>query len=162
MFGSAILKLHCDKMVPVHALTDKLILSANGYVTYGGTFASKKALGAHAAKAHNYRNVFRHFAVDGQCPACARDFHHRSRLVCHWRTATTGFAKVRACFPPLPNATVDALVQEDALHTADMKAKGWLSTRALLPVFHGQGPGIPDPGSEAAAIMLQMGRQETT
>ena len=121
----------------------------------GGTFASKKALGAHAAKVHNYRNVFRHFAVDGQCPACARDFHHRSRLVCHWRTASSCFAKVRACFPPMPNEIVEVLVQEDAAHTADMKAKGWLSTKALFPVFHGQGPGLPDPGSEAAAIMLQ-------
>ena len=114
----------------------------------------KEGTGSSCCEGASLSKVFHHYALDGSCPACARDFHHRPRLICHWRTAVRCFEQVRACFPPLPNSMVEDLVKEDAHHAAEMKAKGWLATRALCPVFRGLGPILPPASSAAAGEML--------
>eukprot|EP00435_Cladocopium_sp_Y103_P038567 s2429_g10.t1 len=43
-------------------------------------FANKVALSMHAVKSHGYQTLVRHYAIDGTCSNCSRDFHHRSRF----------------------------------------------------------------------------------
>lgn len=118
-------------------------------------FASKRALAVHATKVHNYRAVVQHFAIDGTCPCCCRIFHQRSRLMAHLRTMTTCLEQLRACFPPLTEATIRELNELDAAHTREMKAQGWFGTRALQPALRGIGPALPAVGSRDAETMLR-------
>ena len=118
-------------------------------------FASKKALAVHATKVHQYRALVQHFALDGTCPCCCRLFHQRSRLMAHLRTMSSCMDQLRACFPPLPEATIKELNNLDAAHTREMKAQGWFGTRALQPALRGIGPPLPAPGSPEAAAMLR-------
>lgn len=118
-------------------------------------FPSKKALAVHATKVHQYRALVQHYALDGTCPCCCRLFHQRSRLMAHLRTMTSCLDQLRACFPPLPEACIRELNDLDAAHARDMKAQGWLGTRALQPAVRGVGPSLPPIGSADAAAMLR-------
>ena len=116
---------------------------------------SKKALAVHAAKFHSYRSLVRHYVLDGRCPCCAKDFTHRSRLAAHLQGVQRCFERVRACFPPFPQPMVLDLAKQDLEHTQEMKKKGWLSTKALIPVVKAFGPTLPPCGSAEAREMQQ-------
>ena len=118
-------------------------------------FPTKRALAVHAAKHHHYRSVLQHFALDGHCPACCREFHQRSRLMAHLRTQHQCLHRLRACFPPLPAEVLHSLIAADKEHAKEMKLQGWLGTKALFPAWQTHGPGLPPAGSQAAALMLQ-------
>ena len=118
-------------------------------------FPTKRALAVHAAKHHNFRSVLQHFAFDGNCPACCRIFHQRSRLMAHLRTQAQCLLRLRACFPPLSMDQLQPLIEADKEHAKQMKTQGWLGTKALRPALQAFGPGLPPVASQAAALMLQ-------
>ena len=123
--------------------------------TCDAQFSSKKALAVHSIKMHGYRALVQHYATDGLCPACCRNFHHRSRLCAHLRTAEACLHQLQACFPPLPATVLQALAVEDAMYSKEMRTQGWLSTKALFPVQKGIGPSLPPPATVEAQLMLQ-------
>jgi len=118
-------------------------------------FSSKKALAVHAMKQHSYRNVASHYTTDGTCPNCAKCFSHRARLANHLKAVPECFSKVRACFPPLQQAVLMEMAEEDKAHTRCMRDQGWLGTKALIPVIKAYGPRLPPCDSADARTMLQ-------
>ena len=119
-------------------------------------FASRRALAVHATKAHNYRALVQHYAIDGTYPCYCRIFHQRSRLMAHLRTMQSCLDSIRACFPPLPGEIILQLNQEDADHARIMKSQGWFGTKATQPARRCQGPlWLPIADSQEAAVMLR-------
>eukprot|EP00435_Cladocopium_sp_Y103_P063510 s84_g25.t1 len=118
-------------------------------------FHSKLALSMHAVKVHGYQTAVRHYAIDGQCSNCGRDFHHRARLCAHLRTSAHCFDRIRASFPPLTRDALATLNDDDRLRALQLRQQGWLPTKAELPVVRAFGPFLPPAGSPEAAL-LQM------
>ena len=118
-------------------------------------FASKRALAMHAAQVHAYQTLVKHFATDGLCPNCARDYHSRARLCAHLRVAEGCLERIRASFPPLAGSELDALNIADRLQARALKEHGWLPTKAQAPVCRAFGPALPPAGSSDANLMLQ-------
>eukprot|EP00438_Fugacium_kawagutii_P026552 Skav203810 [mRNA] locus=scaffold1236:317608:322820:- [translate_table: standard] len=118
-------------------------------------FASKNALAMHSAKVHGYRNITHFFAIDGQCPACVRDFHTRPRLRSHLAASPHCLPVLRACFAPLTDEAVQQLDSVDLEAAQALQKEGWHSTKALLPRAKCSGPALPLPGSPEAALMLE-------
>lgn len=73
----------------------------------------------------------------------------------HLRSMHSCLDRLRACFPPLPEELIVQLNASDAEHAKQMKAQGWLCTKATLPARRCQGPPLPPAGSPAAAEMHQ-------
>ena len=118
-------------------------------------FQSKRALAMHASKVHGYKTLVKHFAADGTCAHCCRDFHSRARLCAHLRTADECFRRLRACFPPLALEVMKAKEAEDRVFANDLKRQGWGLTKALCPVVRAVGPGLPAPMTQDAQDMYQ-------
>lgn len=76
-------------------------------------FASKRALAMHASQVHNYQAVVKHYAVDGMCSNCSKLFHCRARLCAHLRHSEDCLLRIRAAFPPLSDAEIEALNEAD-------------------------------------------------
>eukprot|EP00435_Cladocopium_sp_Y103_P054613 s2039_g17.t2 len=125
-------------------------------------FANKVALSMHAVKAHGYQTLVRHYAIDGVCPACSRDFHNRARLCAHLRTAESCLQCIRAVFPPLTVAQLQELNEIDRQHAQLMKSQGRLPPKAQLPVVRATGPVLPPSDSHDAAVMYAKWSQRTT
>eukprot|EP00435_Cladocopium_sp_Y103_P010921 s3128_g2.t2 len=118
------------------------------------SFPNKVALSMHAVKVHGYQTLVRHYAVDGQCPNCSRDYHNRARLCAHLRTADACLARIRAVFPPLTKESLTQLNLLDLDHAHVMKQQGWLATKAKCPVVRAFGPILPPPDSVDAQCMF--------
>eukprot|EP00435_Cladocopium_sp_Y103_P026129 s702_g6.t1 len=118
------------------------------------SFPNKVALSMHAVKVHGYQTLVRHYAVDGRCPNCCRDYHNRARLCAHLRTAEVCLARIRASFPPLTKDALDHLNAADLEYAHAMKQQGWLATKAKNPVVRAFGPALPPPGSVDALCMF--------
>eukprot|EP00435_Cladocopium_sp_Y103_P014689 s445_g3.t1 len=118
-------------------------------------FHNKLALSMHAVKVHGYQTAVRHYAIDGQCSNCGRDFHHRARLCAHLRTATQCLERIRASFPPLTREAMATLNEEDRIRALQMRQQGWLPTKAEQPVVRAYGPSLPPAGSVDATLLSQ-------
>eukprot|EP00435_Cladocopium_sp_Y103_P032495 s3994_g8.t1 len=118
------------------------------------SFPNKVALSMHAVKVHGCQTLVRHYAVDGRCPNCCRDYHNRARLCAHLRTAEVCLARIRASFPPLTKDALDHLNAADLEYAHAMKQQGWLATKAKYPVVRAFGPALPLPGSVDALCMF--------
>ena len=119
-----------------------------------GVFGSKKALAAHAARRHGYRNIVLLYAVGDECQACCRRFHNRSRLVEHLRAASLCLRTLQHCFPPISDECLAQLDELERNATALLKKDGWGQTKALLPMRRLHGPRLPPPDTDAARDML--------
>ena len=64
----------------------------------GAKFSSKRALAMHAVQLHDYQTLVKHYARDGRCPNCSRDYHCRARLCAHLRTADHCLARIVPLF----------------------------------------------------------------
>ena len=123
--------------------------------TCAKTFASRKALATHAGRVHGYRRLVKFFAVDDVCNSCCKIYHSRQRLIEHLKFVPSCLAVLQACFPPLDDATVQALDQHDNAHTVAMRQQGWWATKALQPVQRVLGPALPPVHAPEAAVMQQ-------
>ena len=119
-----------------------------------GVFPSKRALAMHASKVHGYKTLVKHYATDGLCGSCCRDFHGRTRLCAHLRAAPHCLQRLRGCFPPLSADTMAQLDMKDRADAKDLKKQGWLPTKAMQPVTRAFGPPLPDADHPAAVVML--------
>ena len=117
-------------------------------------FGSKRALAMHAVHVHQYKTVVKHYAVDGSCPNCGRHFHCRARLCAHLRHAQQCLLRIRAAFPALSVEEMSELDENDQAYATQMKAQGWLPTKAGLPALRVQGPWLPPEGSADALAMF--------
>eukprot|EP00435_Cladocopium_sp_Y103_P071808 s49_g38.t1 len=118
------------------------------------TFASRRALASHAGRAHGYRRIVKYFAVGDVCLACGKWYHHRKRFIEHLKDVPACLEVLQQCFPPLDDDTVQQLDVEDHQHTLHMRAEGWWSTKALLPVRRIPCPVLPPAHSPEARAML--------
>eukprot|EP00435_Cladocopium_sp_Y103_P035492 s516_g9.t1 len=118
-------------------------------------FDSKRALAIHAMQLHGYKTIFKHYAHDGTCSHCCRDFHSRVRLCAHFRNSPDCFQRIRAVFPVLTTERMEDLDVADRENACRLRQQGWLPTKAELPVIRAFGPGLPPAGSAAAIEMHQ-------
>eukprot|EP00435_Cladocopium_sp_Y103_P075451 s29_g58.t1 len=118
------------------------------------TFASRRALASHAGRVHGYRRVVKYFAIGDVCLACGKWYHHRKRLIEHLKDVSSCLDVLQHCFPPLDDACVQQFDLDDHQHTLQMRAEGWWSTKALLPVRRIPCPLLPPAQSAEARLML--------
>ena len=124
-------------------------------------FPSKRALAMHASKRHGYRTLVKHYAIDGQCPNCCRDFHGRARLCAHLRGAQGCLRRLQACFPPLTLEQMKDLDATDNKEAKELKKQGWLPTKALAPVIRAYGPELPPvPSLDADEMLVKWRRRD--
>eukprot|EP00435_Cladocopium_sp_Y103_P016036 s478_g4.t1 len=124
------------------------------------TFATSKQLAVHSVRTHGYRSVMKHFARDGCCAHCARDFHTRTRLCAHFRSKPDCLRHHQACFVPLTPEQLQELDDCERHQARALKQQGWLPTKALLPAVRVYGPALPPVGSPAAQAMLTYWQQQ--
>eukprot|EP00435_Cladocopium_sp_Y103_P030701 s66_g7.t1 len=118
------------------------------------TFATSKQLAVHSVRTHGYRSIMKHFARDGRCAHCAREFHTRTRLCAHFHSKPDCLRHHQACFLPLTPDELQELDAQERQQTRVLKQQGWLPTKAILPAIRAYGPALPPVDSPAAQAML--------
>eukprot|EP00435_Cladocopium_sp_Y103_P037245 s1928_g9.t2 len=126
------------------------------------TFATSKQLAVHSVRTHGYRSIMKHFARDGRCAHCARDFHTRTRLCAHFHSKPDCLRHHQACFVPLTPDELHELDASGRQHTRSLKQQGWLPTKAMIPAVRAYGPPLPPVGSPEAQAMLTFWQQHVT
>eukprot|EP00435_Cladocopium_sp_Y103_P007844 s1133_g2.t1 len=124
-------------------------------------FASKHALATHCTKAHGYRKLAKHYARDGRCAHCTRDFHTRTRLCAHFHGKPECLQHHQECFVPLTPDELQALDAQDREHHRELRQQGWLSTKATVPAVRSIGPPLPPLGSTEAKQMRAFWQQRS-
>eukprot|EP00435_Cladocopium_sp_Y103_P048270 s546_g14.t1 len=117
------------------------------------SFASKRALAMHARHKHDYQSILKRYVFGDECLACGKKFFSRCRLLAHVKAVVVCRASYISCFCPAPSEVVDAAAAEDLQYASELRAQGWLPTKAFLPPVRVFGPYLPLQGSEGAANM---------
>jgi len=117
------------------------------------SFDSKKALAVHARHKHQYRTRLKYFVLGDECLACGRKFFSRPRLLAHTNASQACREAYFACFVPAAEEDVEQLEQDERERTRMLRAQGWSSSKAFLPVTRVCGPLLPGSGTAGAASM---------
>eukprot|EP00435_Cladocopium_sp_Y103_P074980 s16_g52.t2 len=124
-------------------------------------FSSKHALATHCTKSHGYRTLARHYARDGRCAHCSREFHTRTRLCAHFHSKPDCLQHHQECFVPLTPDELQTLDVSECENNRDLRQQGWLPTKAILPAIRATGPPLPPLGSLEAKLMRAFWQQRS-
>ena len=117
------------------------------------SFDSRKALAVHARHKHQYRTRLKYFVLGDECLACGKKFFSTTRLLAHTNASQACREAYFACFVPAAEDEVEQIENEERDKARELRAQGWSSSKAFLPVTRVCGPLLPGSGTAGAASM---------
>eukprot|EP00435_Cladocopium_sp_Y103_P044445 s918_g12.t1 len=117
------------------------------------SFVSKQALAVHARHKHDYMSTLKRYVFGDECLACGRKYFNRHRLLAHVKAVAACRDSYLSCFLPAPSDVVESAAAMDLQHATELRAQGWMPTKAFVPPVRVYGPYLPPCGSDGATDM---------